>query len=446
MWNVPRIEYSDPNGKARLWESAERRTRPKGGDIDGVGILAVVEKPAGQGGPEIVLQKQYRPPIDKVCIEVPAGLVDEGETAEAAALRELKEETGYVGRIAETSPMMFNVTYPDPGFCNTNLRMVHVTIDMSLPENQELRPELEENEFIEVFLVPLAKLWEECKRLEAEGYAIDARVGTLAEGIEVAKQIAASRPFRILVGPDKKSFTVHSELLAQMSKPLYTLVNGEMEEASEGVAEWPEVDEETFARFWEFAYTRDYTVAAPGFVPDSEMLRLNKLPYNPLPDPIGASGVGRQAKKPKESELKDVFEQFEDLHYKMPSADVPLKEVYPKTSFDHSQFFLSHARIYVLADYYDIEALMVLSLKKLHKALRSFELSQNRIDDVTVVLDYCFANTVDKGGSQDRLRHLLTLYAACNIETLWPSSSFQDLLERSGELSKDIIGFTLQRL
>lgn len=66
--------------------------------------------------------------------------------------------------------------------------MVHVTIDMSLPENQDLKPELEENEFIEVFYVPLANLWEECKRLEAEGCAIDARVGTLAEGIELAKK------------------------------------------------------------------------------------------------------------------------------------------------------------------------------------------------------------------------------------------------------------------
>lgn len=112
-YDETRIEYSDPNGKTRLWESAERRTRPKGGDIDGVGILAVVEKPAGAGGPEILLQKQYRPPIDKVCIEMPAGLVDEGETAEAAALRELREETGYVGKIAETSPMMFNGAYFD---------------------------------------------------------------------------------------------------------------------------------------------------------------------------------------------------------------------------------------------------------------------------------------------------------------------------------------------
>lgn len=59
---------------------------------------------------------------------------------------------------------------------------------MSLPENQNLKPELEENEFIEVFSIPLKTLHAECKRLEADGYAIDARVGTLAEGIEVARR------------------------------------------------------------------------------------------------------------------------------------------------------------------------------------------------------------------------------------------------------------------
>ncbi|KAF9879498.1 ADP-ribose pyrophosphatase [Colletotrichum karsti] len=176
-----KIDYADQEGKARTWESAERRTRPKGGEIDGVGIFAVLEKPTG---PEIILQKQYRPPIDKITIEVPAGLVDEGETAEQAAVRELKEETGYVGVASETSPIMFN----DPGFCNTNLRMVHVTIDATLPENQNPQPELEENEFIEVFTVPLSKFWAECVRLEKEGFAIDARVGTIAEGIELAKK------------------------------------------------------------------------------------------------------------------------------------------------------------------------------------------------------------------------------------------------------------------
>lgn len=63
-------------------------------------------------GPELVLQKQFRPPVDKVCIEVPAGLVDAGETAEEAAVRELFEETGYRGEVIEGegsgSGIMFN--------------------------------------------------------------------------------------------------------------------------------------------------------------------------------------------------------------------------------------------------------------------------------------------------------------------------------------------------
>ena len=49
-------------------------------------------------GPLIVLQKQFRPPVAKVCVEIPAGLLDPNESAAVCAVRELKEETGYEGQ------------------------------------------------------------------------------------------------------------------------------------------------------------------------------------------------------------------------------------------------------------------------------------------------------------------------------------------------------------
>ncbi len=43
----------------------------------------------------VIMERQYRKPVENVVFEVPAGLIDPGEEPEEAALRELREETGY---------------------------------------------------------------------------------------------------------------------------------------------------------------------------------------------------------------------------------------------------------------------------------------------------------------------------------------------------------------
>ena len=46
---------------------------------------------------EVLLVRQYRPPVERMELGLPAGLVESGEKPEVAARRELLEETGYAG-------------------------------------------------------------------------------------------------------------------------------------------------------------------------------------------------------------------------------------------------------------------------------------------------------------------------------------------------------------
>ncbi|CCK68593.1 ADP-ribose diphosphatase KNAG_0B01450 [Huiozyma naganishii CBS 8797] len=179
---LEKMKYLDPNGNEREWDCAVRKTRNTG-NVDGIGIFTILNYKDGRPL-EVLLQKQFRPPVEGVCIEVPAGLIDADEGIETAALRELLEETGYIGKIIKQGPIIYN----DPGFTNTNMSLLTAEVDMTLDENKNPKTQLEENEFIECFTVPLKELPEEMLKLEKEGYKLDARIQNVAHGIAIARQ------------------------------------------------------------------------------------------------------------------------------------------------------------------------------------------------------------------------------------------------------------------
>ena len=70
----------------------------------------------------LVLVRQFRFGINDFSVEIPGGVMDEGEDAIMAGLRELREETGYIG----TKTRLLGSVHPNPAMQNNRCHLVLV--------------------------------------------------------------------------------------------------------------------------------------------------------------------------------------------------------------------------------------------------------------------------------------------------------------------------------
>jgi len=177
---LKKIEYVDQIGKTRTWEVATRKTRGKAG-IDAVAMGNILLHPTRP--PSTMLVIQYRPPLDAYTVEWPAGLVDAEETAEQAAVREFKEETGYDCRVMSVSPPQA----ADPGLSNANMQLVMV--EAQLGEEEEMPEQrLDDGERIERVIVPLAEFYDRLVEYSKQDRMIvAAKLFHFAAGMNFAK-------------------------------------------------------------------------------------------------------------------------------------------------------------------------------------------------------------------------------------------------------------------
>ncbi len=98
---------------------------------------------------EVVLVRQYRPPLERMELGLPAGLVEEGEEPEAAARRELSEETGYSG--GEWEPLGSLASSP-------SLKDNWAYLFLARGVEETAAPDPDEHELVEVERTPVEKM------------------------------------------------------------------------------------------------------------------------------------------------------------------------------------------------------------------------------------------------------------------------------------------------
>ncbi len=121
------------------------------------GAVAIVALLNGK----IVLTKQYRPAVEDVVYEIPAGKLELGEQPEECAKREFLEETGLLARNIKKITSFYSAI----GFCTEIIHLYYVDEVMNALQ------QLDEDEFIELYKFSI----EELEEMIEKGEIIDAK-------------------------------------------------------------------------------------------------------------------------------------------------------------------------------------------------------------------------------------------------------------------------------
>jgi hypothetical protein len=271
---------------------------------------------------------------------------------------------------------------------------------------------------------------------------------------------------------------VHEEAIASQSPALEALMHGNMSESASRVVTWVDVDQETFVRFSQFAYTGDYSVPkmiVNGHVHQQKQSEKEKDIENgnwSLAEPLlyqdsswGAFGSASKQEKKRKKSAQFAFGETSQSTQTTNSTRFDKSHVYalrqPRSKFADScdpeiidgpeennitEALLSHTMLYILAEKWGIDSLKMLTLFKLHKTLSMLVFDSPKVPHIVELVRHGYAGTPDLETGIDGLRDLLCQYVDANVKVISEHEAFLALIQDGGAFVRDLWKRVLTRI
>ncbi|KAL9042097.1 MAG: hypothetical protein Q9214_003888 [Letrouitia sp. 1 TL-2023] len=269
--------------------------------------------------------------------------------------------------------------------------------------------------------------------------------------------------FEILAGPTGKCFFVHAAVLAK-SERIRKQIEGNWKDTLQHKLVWENWSEDIVSLFVEWLYTGDYNFPYPveispssqgneeNHAEDQDTLVHQEVDQEgektPPPPPLEPSAAFEEEPKPPDRPLTPLS----DLRW---SAGHPIRTTSQAEEFklwpgfiiwkpemlDYEDTLMTHAKLYVMADYFLLSELQNATLHQLRSSLLTIEplIPESRqMSNVAHLIDYVYEHTVEPTIGENPLRRLVSQYAALQFAN-FKGDEFRQLMKKGGEFVNDLV-------
>ncbi|KAL9615062.1 MAG: hypothetical protein Q9167_000485 [Letrouitia subvulpina] len=286
--------------------------------------------------------------------------------------------------------------------------------------------------------------------------------------------------FEILAGFSRKSFFAHAAVLAK-SERIQKQIEGNWKDTLQHKLVWDNWSEDIVNIFLEWLYTGDYKCPFPvGISPSSqsseeshaedqdistdqevnqELYAEETLPEPPLEPSLEPFDPVEEAKcaepKPPDRPLTPLSDLTwsGDRSIQTTSQAEEFKlwsgfSIWKPTMLDYEDTLMTHAKLYVMADYFLLSELQNLTLHRLRSSLLTLEPlipESQQMSNVVHLIDYVYEHTVEPIIGENPMRRLVSQYAALQF-TNFKGDGIRQLLAKGGDFVPDLMEKYVRRV